>query len=115
MADVHIKMPITDGEMEMMRDKMHAFIFPNNPTSESQIAAFEKACTYQIEHEKTIAAQCGDNAIPQGTESFQIGDFSMSFDTDAMGGVLTKKTICPAAYGVLLREGLLYRGVERSY
>ena len=39
----------------------------------------------------------------------------MSFDTGAMGNQLTKKTVCPAAYGVLLREGLLYKGVERSY
>lgn len=116
MADVHIICAApTEDELEMMRDKMRAFIFPNNPRSDSQIAAFDKACTYQIAHEKTIAAQCGDNALPQGTESFQIGDFSMFFDVDSMGGALNKKTVCPAAYGVLLREGLLYKGVERSY
>lgn len=116
MADVHIVCAApTEDELEMMRDKMRAFIFPNTPRTESQIAAFEKACTYQIAHEKTIAAQCGDNAIPQGTESFQIGDFSMAFDVGSMGGALSKKTACPAAYGVLLREGLLYKGVERSY
>jgi hypothetical protein len=116
MADVHIVCAApTEDELEMMRDKMRAFIFPNDPHTEVQIAAFDKACTYQIAHEKTIAAQCGDNAIPQGTQSFQIGDFSMDFDTDAMGGMLTKKTVCPAAYGVLLREGLMYKGVERSY
>lgn len=116
MADVHIVCAApTADELDMMRDKVRAFIFPNTPRTESQIEAFEKACTYQIAHEKTIAAQCGDNAIPQGTESFKIGDFSMDFDVGSMGGALTKKTVCPAAYGVLLREGLLYKGVERSY
>lgn len=116
MADVHIVCPApTEEELEMMRDKIRAFIFPNNPSRSSQIEAFEKACVYQIAHEKTVAAQCGDNEIPQGTESFRIGEFEMSFDTGAMGNQLTKKTVCPAAYGVLLREGLLYKGVERSY
>lgn len=116
MADVHIVCPApTEVELEMMRDKVRAFIFPNEPRLPSQVEAFEKACTYQIAHEKTIAAQCGDNAIPQGTTSFRIGEFEMSFDTSEMGNALTKKTICPAAYGVLLREGLLYKGIERSY
>lgn len=116
MADVHIVCAApTEYELEMMRDKMRAFIFPNTPRTESQAMAFDKACIYQIAHEKTIAAQCGDNAIPQGVESFQIGDFSMTFDAASMGNVLTKKMVCPAAYGVLLREGLMYKGVERSY
>lgn len=116
MADVHIVCPApTEVELEMMRDKVRAFIFPNTPKRQTQVEAFEKACVYQIAHEKTIAAQCGDNALPQGTESFRIGEFEMAFDTSEMGNALTKKTICPAAYGVLLREGLLYKGVERSY
>lgn len=55
MADVHIICAApTEDELEMMRDKMRAFIFPNNPRSDSQIAAFDKACTYQIAHEKPL-------------------------------------------------------------
>ena len=116
MADLHIDCPApTMAELEMMQDKVHAFIFPNTPVQPSQIEAFEKACLYQIAHEKTIAAQFEGSNLPNGTQSFRIGEFEMSFDADSMGNVLTKKTICPAAYGVLLRAGLLYKGVERSY
>ena len=50
--------------------------------------------------------------VPEGTQSFSIGDFSMTFNKDFLEGRLTRKTICPAAYGLLLRSGLLYRGVE---
>ena len=65
MADVHIVCPApTEEEMEMMRDKIRAFIFPNNPSRSSQIEAFEKACVYQIAHEKTIAAPAGNRILP---------------------------------------------------
>jgi len=116
MADVHIHCDEpTAEELEMMRDKMSAYIFPNSPYTDSEKAAFEKACKYQIAHEKTVASQCGDNAIPEGTKSFNIGDFAMSFEDGAMSSKLTRKTICPYAHGVLLKEGLLYKGVERAW
>ena len=116
MADIHIhcEEPTSD-EMEMMRDRMSAYIFPNTPRNETETAAFDKACKYQIAHEKTIASQVGDNAVPEGTKSFNIGDFAMSFEDGVMSSRLTRKTICPSAHGVLLREGLLYKGVERAW
>lgn len=114
MPDIHIAAPLpTADECDSMKLRIEAFMFPNVASTPEEIAAVNRAVAFQIAHEKTIASQCGDNAIPQGTQSFKIGDFSMTFSSDAMSGALTSKTICPYAYGALLRAGLLYRGVER--
>lgn len=111
MGDVHETVPEpTEEILEMFRDKMHAFIFPNTPVTDAEQAVFEKAVRYQYAHEATQAIKA--SGIPNGVESFKIGDFSMSFGDGYNDGRLTKKTICPSAYGLLLREGLLYKGVE---
>ena len=47
--------------------------------------------------------------IPEGVKSFRIGEFEMDVKD---GKSLTGGKICPEAYGLLLRHGLLYRGVE---
>lgn len=120
MADMHtfVGAP-TDEEIEMMQERMHAFIFPNEPRTDDEKTAFCKAVQYQIAHEKTIASTHGDlsvlQALPDGVSSFEIGTFSMSFG----GGYkksfkLDKNTICPYAYSVLLRAGLLYKGVQNG-
>ena len=101
----------TEDEIGMMRDIILAFIIPNTPKSEEEHEAVAKAVEYQIAHEKTIAAQCGVEALPQGTTGFTIGEFSMSFSDGSVYGVLTKKTICPHAYSVLINAGLLYKGM----
>ena len=54
----------------------------------------------------------GAQALPDGTKSFSIGNFSMSFEDGSFSSKLTRKSICPTAYGVLLEAGLLYKGVE---
>lgn len=95
----------------MMREMILAFIIPNTPRTEEEHKAVEKAIEYQIAHEKTMISHIGTDALPQGTESFTIGDFSMSFSEDAASGALTRKTICPHAYSVLLNAGLLYKGM----
>lgn len=95
----------------MMTDRMKLFIFPNEAREEDEIEAFNKAVAYQIAHEKSLQEQYGD--IPSGAESFKIGDFSMNFEDGVNGIGLTRKTICEAAYSVLLRAGLLYRGLPR--
>lgn len=120
MADAHIALEQepTEDELTMMQERMRAYIFPNHPVSADEIEAFNKAVDYQIAHEKTLAAEHGElgvlNALPNGVSSFEIGTFSMSFGN---GGYkksfsLDKSTICPYAYSVLLRAGLLYRGVQ---
>lgn len=112
MIDLHAQsIPVDSHMVDLVRDKVLAFIFPNNPRTDSDTEAFEKAVLYQYEHEMTQAIKTSDE-IPDGVQSFSIGDFHMSFDKDWLETRLTRKTICPAAYGVLLRQGLLYRGVE---
>ena len=96
--------------VQQFREKLYAFIFPNVPRTEEETAAFEQAVRYQYEHEATRKKQTQD--LPEGVKEFSIGDFSMAFEKGYNDGRLTKKTICPAAYGLLLRHGLLYRGVE---
>lgn len=117
MADVHINVDEpTDEELDMMRDRMYAFIFPNELRTDEERDAFEKAVVYQIAHEKTVASEFGElgvlQALPDGVSSFSIGTFSMGFGNGFKKSVtLDKGTICPYAYGVLLRAGLLYKGV----
>ncbi len=117
MADVHIAVDTpTDEEVEMMSERMMAYIFPNELITDAHRTAFDKAVQYQIAHEKTIAAHASDlgvlEALPDGVSSFTIGTFSMDFDGGYRKSVsLDRSTICPYAYGVLLRAGLLYRGV----
>ena len=110
MADVHINVDEpTDDELDIMRDRMYAFIFPNEPRTDVEREAFDKAIKYQIAHEKTLASEFAElgvlQALPDGVSSFSIGDGLKKSVT------LDKNTICPYAYGVLLRAGLLYKGV----
>lgn len=90
---------------------MLAFIMPNTPVTPEENEAFSKAVEHQISHEKTIADAIG-NGIPQGTTGFSIGHFSMDFQEGTFDGELSRKTICPTSYGLLLRVGLLYKGIR---
>ena len=112
MADLHTWMgEATEDEIAMMEDRMRLFIFPNDVgDDEEKVEAFDKAVAYQIAHEKSREEQFGP--IPDGVNGFKIGDFSMDFEKCTTDAALTRKTICPAAYSVLLRAGLLYRGLE---
>lgn len=113
MPDVHTWTgTATDEETAMMTDRMKLFIFPNEAATDAELEAFDKAVAYQIAHEKSLQEQFGE--IPDGVNSFKIGDFSMSFDEGMNTARLTRKTICEAAYSVLLRAGLLYRGLPRT-
>ena len=113
MPDIHgnFNAP-TEKEIEAMSYRIKAFIFPTIPRLDYEIAAFDKAVLYQIEHEKTIAQNANVQTIPNGVKSFSLGNFSMTFEYGAFDDKLTKKTICPTAYGVLLEAGLMYKGVE---
>lgn len=111
MSDFHKPVQMqSEATAQLFRDKLYAFIFPNVPRTEEETEAFEQAVRYQYEHEATRAEQLKD--LPEGVKEFSVGDFSMTFEKGYADSRLTKKTICPAAYGVLLRHGLLYRGVE---
>lgn len=113
MLDVHISTLPSEKERVAMEMRVLAFIFPNKPRTPEECAAFAQAVEIQIIHEKSILAQIGGSDIPAGVKSFSIGDFSMTFEDGAFSSPLTRKSICPTAYGLLLKSGMLYKGVER--
>lgn len=100
-----------EKDRERIQDKLLGLIFPNTPKTEEEISAFEKAVQYQYDYEQEKAAAMNGTPIPAGTTSFSIADFSMSFEKGYNGLPLTRKTLSPSAYGVLLHAGLLYKGV----
>lgn len=102
----------TQDELDLMQPRVLAFMFPNTPTTERQISVFDKAVAFQIAHEKSLIAAVGETDLPPNATGFKIGNFSMEFAEGSFNARLTKQTICPTVYGLLLREGLLYRGVE---
>ena len=104
----------SDREIELMRARILAFMFPNVPVTECEKEAVDKAVRLQIFHERQQTDLGGGANLPQGASGFTISDFSMSFEKGANSTMLTKSNICSEAYGILLREGLLYRGVERQ-
>lgn len=109
----HIAIPEpTEQEIEMMSERILAFMFPNVPATEHEKKVFDKAVRFQIAHEKMQTDLGGGANIPQGASGFTISDFSMDFEKGANSSYLTKSNMCSAAYGLLLREGLLYRGLE---
>lgn len=113
MADLHTWTGTpTDEETAMMEDLMRKFIFPNEAKTTEEITAFNKAVNYQIAHEKSQVLDYGQ--IPDGATYFKIGDFSLRFSAGTFNAGLNRKTICDAAYSVLLRAGLLYRGLPRE-
>ena len=97
------------AELEAMKERLYAFCFPNVPHTADEQAAFEQAARLQYAHEETARAAL--EGMPESVTEFRIGDFQMHFG-DSEGGGLTARTVCPAAYGLLLRHGLLYRGAE---
>ena len=113
MPDIHgtFEEPTPD-EVEAMIPRIKAFIFPSIPRTDFEQDAFNRAVYFQINHEKSQANSVNGQQLPNGVNSFSIGDFSMSFGAGTDNGVLTRKTICPTAYGLLLEAGLLYKGVE---
>ena len=113
MADIHGAFDApTEAEIAAMKPRIKAFIFPSIPRMDFEIEAFDRAVEYQIAHEKTQAAMLEGQSIPDGVQSFSIGNFSMSFGSNTFDNRLTKRTICPTAYGILLEAGLMYKGVE---
>ena len=96
-------------QIDSARRRLYAYIFPNNPVTDMEKAVFEEAVILQAEHD----AYNEEDGIPAGAKSFSIGHFSMTVDEDATSDRLTRRNICEEAHAILLREGLLYKGVER--
>ncbi|MBQ8159758.1 MAG: hypothetical protein IJ083_03310, partial [Clostridia bacterium] len=96
--------------MEKTRHRLLAFIFPNTPGSPMELEALEEAAFCQAEYELEKAEAMG--GIPEGVKGVKIGHFSV--DVESGSGTISRRTISPAAYGILLGAGLLYRGVGRD-
>lgn len=110
MADIHLDYSPTMQELEAMEPRILAFIFPNEPRSDSEKEAFDRAVIAQCAHEYTHAEEFG--GIPDGVQDYTVGNFSVTFG-QVQSLQLSRRTICPTAYGILLTAGLLYRGIER--
>ena len=87
---------------EKAREKLLSHIFPNFPETEEERAALEKAVDFQAEAD----LEGGD--IPEAVEGFQIGHFRAELRKRRGGS----SPVCPLARSVLLRHGLLYKGLE---
>ena len=110
MADIHGKAAgATAEETRMMRARLAEVIFPNERLTDAQEVALEEAVLYQIEHERRGLSKGA--VLPQGMSAVKVGILNLAQPQE--DGVLSRKTMCRAAYGVLLSAGLLYKGVER--
>lgn len=111
MIDKHTVTSSPDSNtLELMQERMYAFIFPNRPNTDEEREVFDKAVLWQYQHDMSALAAAGE--IPTGMSSFRIGDFQMAFRDGTLDQTLNRNNICPSVYGLLLRHGLLYRGVE---
>ena len=88
-----------------VREHLLGVIFPNTPVTPEERRAFLKALRLQRSWEEEQG-----QTLPAGIVSFEIGHFRAQTDGKVRRGA---SGLCPAAYAVLLRAGLLYRGVER--
>lgn len=99
-----------DALVEDVEDRLLAYIIPNTPVRPDEIDAFCKAVYAQIAFETTDGnAQLG--TMPSGVSAFQVNGFSATIDGASKDGVSTVG-ISKRARAILLRAGLLYRGVS---
>lgn len=88
---------------EHVRERLTAYIYPRQPTTDEQEAAFLKAVQAQVDYESAFD---GEDALPPGVSSFSIGNYSVTAET-AQSADYTQQTICPAAYAYLFNAGLI--------
>ena len=95
------------GDMKLAQAKIDALMFPCTPLTDAEKEAVAEAVWLQAVH--TLSMNAEVPVLPEDVESFAIGHFQMKYrKTGRTSG------ICPAARALLLREGLLYKGVERK-
>lgn len=96
--------PVTGRELELAQERLLNHIFPREPVSGEEKEAFERAVIAQAEWEKKLADSTGE--LPGRVTAVKIGNFSASVQPR------TGFEMAPEARGILLRSGLLYKGVE---
>ena len=112
MIDRHTHHDPPDAQtLSVYEEMLYAFIFPNTPTTQEEIEVFNAAVLMQYEHDASVSSEA-DSGLPEGLSSYTVGDFHLAWQPGYNTRTLSRKTICPGVYGLLLRHGLLYRGVE---
>ena len=92
--------PEWDRFLEEAGDLILDYLFPNEPVTEEERAAFERARTCQ-------AAYMQEQAGMGRAKALQVGHWRV--EQDIRRG---SSDICPRARSILLRAGLCYRGLE---
>lgn len=98
--------------LEDCESRIAAYIIPNAPKGEEQIAAFCTAVYAQVAYEHNKANQQLSD-MPSGMKSFAVNGFTATLENDG-ANVVSALGISRTAKAVLLRAGLLYRGVDCS-
>ena len=92
-----------------IRTDLFTFLAAFTGESGASGTAVTDAALYQIEHERRTLAKGA--VLPQGMSVVKVGVLNLK--SPERNGPLNRRTMCPAAYGLLLNAGLLYKGVER--
>lgn len=98
-----------DRALEDCETRLLAYIIPNEPKCEAQIAAFCRAVYAQLVYESGEAASELMN-MPAGLTGFTVNGFSATLDASS-GDAASRAGLCRSAFAELLYSGLLYRGV----
>lgn len=86
-----------------VRERLTAYLLPRRAETAEEQAAFERAVAVQVEYEQR--AGLGD--VPEGVQSFSIGDFSATLAGGGQGAGYTLVTLSPVAWSILKNAGLI--------
>ena len=88
-----------------VRERLTAYILPNVPETQAQLAAFADAVAAQM------AFEAGADAaeIPPGVTGVRLGDYALTLDGRGQGGAPGAGSLSPTAWSILKNAGLLAR------
>ena len=93
---------MNQNETNYIRDRLLAYLFPQKPQTEEQLAEFERAVTAQAEYESNIiGADVASNVSQMSNDGVSISFY---------GGRIaqyTDDTISPNAWAILRNAGLI--------
>lgn len=86
---------------ESVEARLRAYIAPNAPQTAAENDAFEQAVEAQAEYESAAGG------VPDGVQSFSIGDFSATMAGGSGGAGYTRSTLSQHAWAILYNAGLI--------
>ena len=92
------------SERERIEARLRAYIRPNEASTADELSALDRAVDAQLAYER----ESGAEGLPPGVESLRIGNYSVQA-SEPGGAALTRSSICPAAWAILVNAGLLRR------